>query len=106
MAWSIGLDDYRKTRRRQERLGLLGQPEASQPPGPSTGTDLSVALVRAMESELTPREREVLVAKFFGDRETREISDSLGLSESTVRVHLSNGLGKLRRLLSGDRQNA
>ena len=97
VAWSIGLDDYRKHRRRRERLDLLEQPETDWAPHSSRWADMTDALVKAMESELTPREKEVLKAKFFSDRDTREISESLGLSESTVRVHLSNGLGKLRR---------
>lgn len=48
----------------------------------------------ASRPALTPREREVLGLVASG-QSTREVSRSLGLSEGTVKNHLSNVLGKL-----------
>ena len=46
------------------------------------------------ESALRPREREVLQHLFEG-RSNQEIADALGISEGTVRIHVSNLFHKL-----------
>ena len=46
------------------------------------------------ETDLRPREREVLQHMFAG-RSNQEIADELGLSEGTVRIHVSNLFHKL-----------
>jgi len=46
------------------------------------------------EADLTPREREILLAVARGQK-NREVAESLGLSEHTVKNHLKNILQKL-----------
>lgn len=60
-------------------------------------------LVEAMESErLTPRELDVLRLLAQGER-NREIADTLGLAEPTVKIHVNN---LLRKLQAKDRTEA
>jgi two-component system, NarL family, response regulator len=50
---------------------------------------------RVLEQELTPREMEVLRAMVAG-RSNKEIGAALNISESTVKVHVTHILGKLK----------
>ena len=47
-----------------------------------------------MQSILTKREREVFIA-LMQSRSTRDIASELGISEKTVRNHISNVMQKL-----------
>lgn len=55
--------------------------------------------VRAAIEHLPARQRDVVLLTHFDDRPTREVSEILGLKESTVRVHLFRALRRLRTLL-------
>jgi len=47
-----------------------------------------------MQSILTKREREIFMA-LMANRTTRDIAEELGISEKTVRNHISNVMQKL-----------
>jgi RNA polymerase sigma-70 factor, ECF subfamily len=55
--------------------------------------------IAAAVDELPERQRTVFMLSHFGDQSTSEVSETLGLSEATVRVHLFRAVHKLRRLL-------
>jgi RNA polymerase sigma-70 factor (ECF subfamily) len=58
-------------------------------------------LVWAMK-DLSPTQRAVIVLYYFEDRPTEEIAEILGMSGSTVRVHLSRGRRHLAELLRAE----
>ena len=56
-------------------------------------------LVRALQEDVTPRQREVLLL-YYGHRlNTREIGEKLGVSRSTVARTIKRGEARLRRCL-------
>jgi RNA polymerase sigma factor (sigma-70 family) len=61
---------------------------------PEPQHDLVVAL-----ASLTANQRAALVLRHYAGYPTREVAAILGCSAATVRVHLSQGRRRLRRLL-------
>jgi RNA polymerase sigma factor (sigma-70 family) len=61
---------------------------------PEPATDLIRALHR-----LTPMQRAVAVLCLYADRSTRDVASILGITQATVRVHLSRARRRLRTLL-------
>ncbi|MFL1380153.1 MULTISPECIES: response regulator [unclassified Nocardiopsis] len=56
--------------------------------------DLAVASLTHGTSPLTPREREVLAAVLGGGDDVAALARSLGMSQGTLRNHLSSAIGK------------
>ena len=54
-------------------------------------------LMRALAA-LPPRQRTVLVLRYFNDLSEAEIADALGCSVGTVKSHVSRGLARLRAI--------
>jgi len=54
--------------------------------------------LREMLAALSPRDRQVLMLRFFGSLSFREISQALGMTEVTARVHALRGIKRLRDL--------
>lgn len=75
-------------------------PERSAPDG-SAASDLRVVLGRALP-HLAPRQRAVVVLRYFEDRSEAETATMLGCSIGTVKSQSSKALASLRRLLDGD----
>ncbi|MGH9345977.1 MAG: RNA polymerase sigma factor [Vicinamibacterales bacterium] len=103
--------DLRKARSRRLRWVLpLERPSASDAPPteavdrePST-EDRLVSRARMQEitaavDQLPDRQRTVFILSHFAEQSTGQVSQALGLSEATVRVHLFRAMRKLRRLL-------
>lgn len=63
-------------------------------------------MIRVLLNDLPPRQREVILLKYFGDLRNREIGQILGLDERTVASNLSRGLDKLRRRLPDELKEA
>jgi RNA polymerase sigma-70 factor, ECF subfamily len=55
--------------------------------------------IAAAVDRLPDRQRTVFMLSQFGGQSTSQVSETLGLSEATVRVHLFRAVRKLRRLL-------
>jgi RNA polymerase sigma-70 factor (ECF subfamily) len=103
--------DLRKARSRRLRWVLPIErpyaPDAASrelPDRDSTTEDKLVARARIKEiaaavDQLPDRQRTVFMLCHFGDQTTSQVSQALGLSEATVRVHLFRAVRKLRRLL-------
>ncbi|MEV6520345.1 SigE family RNA polymerase sigma factor [Longispora sp. NPDC051575] len=80
-------------RRRRERL-VRDVPDAGYRDGePDLGPDR--ALARALAA-LPPRQRTVLVLRYYADQSDAEIAETLGVSTITVRSNASRALAKLR----------
>jgi RNA polymerase sigma-70 factor (ECF subfamily) len=60
-----------------------------------------VAQVWKAVEGLSERQRTVFLLRYVEERELREIAQATGLSEGTVKAHLSRALGKVRAELRG-----
>jgi RNA polymerase sigma-70 factor, ECF subfamily len=104
-----GCLDMRKSRARRLRWALPMSAAADAPPSDPAAPqpspeDRLVASERAREIsaavELLPeRQRTVFTLCHVAEHSTAEVSQALGLSEATVRVHLFRAVRKLRKLL-------
>jgi len=62
-----------------------------------------VALVWKAVGKLSERQRTVFLLRYIEERELNEIALNTGLSEGTVKAHLSRALGRVRAELRGTR---
>jgi RNA polymerase sigma-70 factor (sigma-E family) len=76
---------------------LPSQPSDGTGPDPVTTVDLRDALVRALR-ELPPRQRAVVVLRYWEQLTQAETAELLGCSEGTVKSTASRGLSRLREL--------
>jgi len=65
-------------------------------------TERAGHIAQAIE-KLPDRQRVVFTMCHVADHSTSEVSQALGLSEATVRVHLFRAVRKLRKLLASER---
>ncbi len=61
----------------------------------------AVDLIRAL-ARLSPNQRAVAVLHLYADYRTRDVARILGISQTTVRVHLSQARRRLRMLLEDE----
>jgi DNA-directed RNA polymerase specialized sigma24 family protein len=96
---NLALDDARG--RAQRRGELDGAPAVVDGPardllvGLETRAELLGALAR-----LTPRQRAVLVLRYFNDLTEAQTAEVLGCSPGTVKSNASRGLARLREVLA------
>ncbi len=92
------LDQRRRAWWRRER------PRAETPETPADGADLTGDLVADRASlwaavrDLPPRQRAVIVLRYYEDLTEREIAEILGCAPGTVKSQASDALATLRRL--------
>lgn len=104
--------DLRKSRARRLRWAVPMSSTGDLPPTDPVAPDLTpeqrlVSRERANEitaavESLPDRQRTVFTLCHLAEQTTAEVSQALGLSEATVRVHLFRAIRKLRRLLERD----
>lgn len=70
--------------------------------GPETDTDTGVA-VRAALARLTPRQRAVLVLRYWEDLSVEATAEALGMRENTVKSHTARGMAALRAEMREER---
>jgi RNA polymerase sigma-70 factor (ECF subfamily) len=108
-----GCLDLRKSRARRLRwiVPVSSSPDAP-PPDPvspqRSAEDLLLSSERGRQiaaavEQLPDRQRTVFTLCHMAEQSTNEVSQALGLSEATVRVHLFRAVRKLRKLLEPPR---
>jgi RNA polymerase sigma-70 factor (ECF subfamily) len=105
-----GCLDIRKARARRLRWVLPASPQvdaaAPDPVAPQPGPEARLLSsertreISAAVEQLPDRQRAVFTLCHIGEQSTSEVSQALGLSEATVRVHLFRAIRKLRKLLA------
>jgi RNA polymerase sigma-70 factor (sigma-E family) len=94
--YNLAADGYRRQGRLQRKLALL-RAGAEQGPDPIAAVDLRDALVRLL-LQLPPRQRAVLVLRYWEQLSEAETAEVLGWPEGTVKSAMSRGLRRLRDL--------
>jgi RNA polymerase sigma-70 factor (sigma-E family) len=80
-------------------------PDTAAPPDPEPGLDIDL---RAALMRVPPRQRAVLVLRFFHDQSVEQTAETLRCGTGTVKSQTARGLARLRQLLgdgSGDRKS-
>jgi RNA polymerase sigma-70 factor (sigma-E family) len=92
--YHLAIDQWRRRRRRPEAFidyEPPGRPDATD------AVDLRDALSRAL-AQLPPRQRAVLVMRYWEQLSEAEVAEMLGCSVGTVKSTASRGLSRLREL--------
>jgi RNA polymerase sigma-70 factor (sigma-E family) len=96
--YNLAADGWRRRDawRRMPRM-LASQSGGDMEPDPVTTSDLRDALIRALRA-LPPRQRAVVVLRYWEQLTQAETAELLGCSEGTVKSAASRGLSRLREL--------
>jgi RNA polymerase sigma-70 factor (sigma-E family) len=95
--YNLAADGWRRRSRWRSRLSLL---RAHYQPATADGTaeiDLRDALIRAL-GQLPPRQRAVIVLRYWEQRSEAQTAELLGCSVGAVKSAASRGLRRLREL--------
>jgi RNA polymerase sigma-70 factor (sigma-E family) len=87
---------WRRSRYLREEQTLAEVPD--QPGGDGTEAALRRVMVRQALGRLTPRQRSVIVLRFFEDLSEADTAEALGCTTGTVKSQTSHALQRLRRL--------
>jgi RNA polymerase sigma-70 factor (sigma-E family) len=90
--------DHRRRRSSHEVV----RDELPETPAGSDRTDLRLTLIGAL-ARLEPRDRAIVVLRYWEDLSVDTVADALGLSADTVRSRSMRSLTRLRDLLGTDR---
>lgn len=82
-------------RRRWRQVELRSEPPETAAPDDSGGLERTLVVRQAL-ARLAPRQRAVLVLRFFEDLTEVEAAETLGCSVSTVKSQTRDGLARLR----------
>jgi RNA polymerase sigma-70 factor (sigma-E family) len=92
--YHLAVDQWRQRRRRPE---VLTDVEPTGQPDGTNALHLRQALVQAL-AQLPPRQRAVLVLRYWEQLSEAEAAEMLGISTGTVKSTASRGLSRLREL--------
>ena len=95
--YNLAADGWRRRGRWRQRTPLLRPPPGEALADGTAAVDLRDALVRLMR-QLPPRQRAVIVLRYWEQRTEAETAALLGCSEGTVKSAASRGLRRLRAL--------
>lgn len=85
-------------KRRREVVDGEGPLSVVVAPGDFAEQDNRIDLMRAL-AQLPPRQRAVIVLRYFEDRSERDTADALGISVGTVKSQAHDALNRLRELV-------
>ena len=74
-----------------------GRSDATDPEKIANDAERSARLARALREDLTDREREIVIMRFYQDMKVEDIAEELDISRNTVRNTLNRALATLRR---------
>jgi len=94
--YHLAVDQWRRRRRRPEVFIAYEPPDR---PDGADALDLRDALSRAL-AQLPPRQRAVLVLRYWEQLSEAEAAEMLGCSVGTVKSSASRGLSRLRELIA------
>ena len=97
--YNLAADGFRRQGRLQRKLLLL-RPVTQAPADPTAEVDLRDALVRLLLG-LPPRQRAVLVLRYWEQLTEAETAAVLGWPQGTVKSTAARGLRRLRELADG-----
>ncbi|MZD07689.1 SigE family RNA polymerase sigma factor [Streptomyces sp. SID5785] len=86
-----------RLRRPHREPTFAAVPEGLGAPDGTAAADLRITVGQAL-ARLTPRQRTVLVLRYFEDLSETQVADALGCSVGTVRSTTHRSLARLRRL--------
>jgi len=92
--YHLAVDQWRRRRRRPE---VFLEYEPTGRPDATDALDLRDALIQAL-AQLSPRQRTVLVLRYWEQLSETEAAEALGCSVGTVKSTASRGLSRLRDL--------
>jgi RNA polymerase sigma-70 factor (sigma-E family) len=99
--YNLAADGWRRHGRWRQRLPLLRPAPGEASVDGTAAVDLRDALVRLLY-QLPPRQRAVIVLRYWEQRSEAETAALLGCSEGTVKSAASRGLRRLRDLAGAD----
>ena len=94
--YNLAADGWRRQRRWRWRLRLL-QNETAAVADATTEVDARDALIRLL-TQLPPRQRAVIVARYWEQLSEAETAEVLGCSVGSVKASASRGMRRLREL--------
>lgn len=94
--YNLAADGWRQRGRRRAMLALGAQPRSAQP-DPANAISLRDAVARLL-AELPPKQRAVLLLRYWEQRSEAETAALLGCSPGTVKSASARGLARLREL--------
>jgi RNA polymerase sigma-70 factor (sigma-E family) len=97
--YNLAADGWRRRGRWRQRLPLLRSEAMAAAADGTVAVDLRDVLVRLV-LQLPPRQRAVIVLRYWEQRSEAETASLLGCSEGTVRSAAARGLQRLRELAS------
>lgn len=89
----------RRRRVRRRHLRSVDRPAVSPGADHDVLADEDARLVLAALRQLSERQREVLVLRYWADLSEAEIADALGISAGSVKTHAHRGTAALARIL-------
>ena len=92
------IDDWRRRQRRPHEIDGALLPDRSNSVEPHEATADRRLLMRQALARLTPKQRAVLVLRFYEDLTEVETAAALGCSQSTVKTQARQALHRLRTL--------
>lgn len=96
--YHLAVDQWRSRRRHPEVLGKTGtELDVAAQPDETDAVHLRLALMQAL-AQLPPRQRAVLVLRYWEQFSESEAADILGCSLGTVKSSASRGLARLREV--------
>lgn len=94
------VNELRRQGRRRTIERLLARESPNESPSFESAFDTRDQLLRALR-ELPPRQRAVLILRYWEDRPVSDTAAILNISDGSVKTHVHRGLTHLRHYLDG-----